>query len=68
MAQELQINIPNDLQILGFDGIATALENNLTTIAQPIQEKGMLVAQVCLGIKAKQSIILNTELIVNTSA
>tara|TARA_R110001583_G_scaffold51161_12_gene159822 strand:+ start:9646 stop:10689 length:1044 start_codon:yes stop_codon:yes gene_type:complete len=68
VATELQINIPNDLQIVGFDGISSALEKGITTIAQPIKEKGTLAAQVCLGIKPQQSIMLNTELIINVSA
>jgi DNA-binding LacI/PurR family transcriptional regulator len=68
VAQELKINIPNDLQIVGFDGISSAIESDLTTILQPIKEKGTLAAEICLGIKPEQSLTLNTELIVNSSA
>ena len=68
VAQELNISIPEELQIVGFDGITTALDKGITTVAQPIKEKGNMAAQLCLGINNYKSIILQTELIINQSA
>jgi DNA-binding LacI/PurR family transcriptional regulator len=68
VAKERHLNIPRDLQIVGFDGIKSALDIGLTTIAQPIKEKGILAAQMCLGIKLRKSMILNAQLIINGSA
>jgi len=68
VANELKIKVPSKLQIVGFDGISTALEQGLTTMVQPIKEKGEIAAQVCLGIKSSESVTLDAQLAINHSA
>jgi DNA-binding LacI/PurR family transcriptional regulator len=68
VASELNIAVPGKLQIVGFDGMANALEKGITTVAQPIKEKGNIAAQVCLGIRKSESVTLLTDLIINHSA
>lgn len=48
---QLGINVPHDVAICGFDGIALTeiTEPELTTVAQPIYEMGSLAAKVLLG-------------------
>lgn len=68
VATELNIAVPGELQIVGFDGITSALEQGITTVGQPIKEKGNIAAQVCLGIRKSASVTLLTNLIINQSA
>jgi DNA-binding LacI/PurR family transcriptional regulator len=68
VAQELQINVPKDLRIVGFDGIPAAQLNGLTTVQQPLAAKGQEAAKMALGIIPYQSIKLASELIIRTSS
>ncbi|WP_198552613.1 substrate-binding domain-containing protein [Psychromonas sp. MB-3u-54] len=68
VASELNITVPGKLQIVGFDGITRALEKGITTVGQPIKEKGNIAAEVCLGIRNSESVTLLTDLIINQSA
>jgi alanine racemase len=51
-AQELALNIPQDLSLMGFDDIAfSALTTPpLTTVRQPIAEKGRVAARMLLNL------------------
>ena len=42
------LDVPRDVSVAGFDGIDAALAAELTTIGQPIVEKGRLAAQLLL--------------------
>ena len=68
VAKELNIAVPSRLQIVGFDGINSALEQGITTVAQPIKEKGNIAAQICLGMRKSESVTLLTNLVINHSA
>ncbi|MCG9627037.1 LacI family DNA-binding transcriptional regulator [Vibrio mediterranei] len=61
-----EINI--DIRIVGFDGIPKAAEAGLTTIQQPIENKGRIAAKMALGQLPYESIQLDTELIIRTSS
>jgi DNA-binding LacI/PurR family transcriptional regulator len=73
-ARELDINIPDDISVVGFDNtiLATIIDPPLTTIAQPIQDMGrkvidLLVKEIHGTKHAKQRIVLLPELIVRKS-
>jgi DNA-binding LacI/PurR family transcriptional regulator len=66
-AEQLGLNVPKDLSIIGFDDIPQAREvrTGLTTIRQPSREKGRIAAQVLLDGKmvGRETILLPTELV-----
>lgn len=62
VAHELNINIPNELKIVGFDGIPEAEIKGLTTIAQPLSEKGRVAAQMALNLIPYESVELPFQL------
>jgi len=49
VARELNIKIPNDLAIVGFDDIDVADHVDLTTIRQHLDESGRLAAEILLS-------------------
>jgi DNA-binding LacI/PurR family transcriptional regulator len=51
-AKKLGINVPEQLSVVGFDNtiVATIIEPNLTTIAQPIQNMGKEVMDLMVSI------------------
>ena len=49
IARQLNINIPNDLALVGFDDIDLAEQADLTTISQYIDESGKLAAEILLS-------------------
>ena len=64
-AEQLGLNVPRDLSIVGFDDIPQAREvgTGLTTIRQPSREKGRLAAHVLLDGKmaGSETILLPTN-------
>lgn len=53
-----------DLSITGYDGIKPALDRGLTTIVQPIEEKGRRTAQLLLAKNPTETqIVLDVELV-----
>jgi len=72
-AETLGIPVPERLSIAGFDDIplATQVRPTLTTVRQPLQEKGQLAARLLLDArlrdKGKREHILETALIVRES-
>ncbi len=49
-AQRLGLSVPTDLSVAGFDGVPTPwLDLELTTVVQPIAEKGRTAAHAVLG-------------------
>lgn len=49
VARQLNIKIPNDVAIVGFDDIDAAEHVDLTTIRQHLDESGRLAAEILLG-------------------
>ncbi|MDO4761020.1 MAG: LacI family DNA-binding transcriptional regulator [Corynebacterium sp.] len=45
-AKQHNIQVPQELSVTGFDGIAPALERSLTTVIQPNKEKGATAGKV----------------------
>ena len=50
VARQLQLRIPQDLAVIGYDDIEAATYMNLTTIRQPLQMSGQLATQVLLNL------------------
>jgi DNA-binding LacI/PurR family transcriptional regulator len=69
-AEHLGLKVPEDVAIVGFDGIplAAQVRPSLTTIQQPLVEKGAIAAEILLGIpNRKTTHILETKLVVRQS-
>jgi LacI family transcriptional regulator len=73
-AHELNIHLPNELSILGYDGVleSSVTFPKLSTIAQPIHEMGHIAAMTLIeqmrGIsKVPRQIVLENTLIVRAS-
>jgi LacI family transcriptional regulator len=71
------ISIPDDLAVVGFDGIAEGAQftPSLTTVSQPLQELGQLAVRELLGLLDEEpgrgvvrSVTLATELVIRESA
>ena len=59
---------PDDVSVCGFDDIAAAAEAGLTTIRQPIAEKGRRVGELLLDPDApSRQILLPIELVARAS-
>lgn len=70
-ARRRGLRIPADLTITGFDGIVEAERAGLTTVRQPVLEKGRAAGRLLLGggePGRPREIILETELIAGTTA
>lgn len=70
-AEHLGLTVPEDISIVGFDDIplASQIRPSLTTIQQPLVEKGEIAAELLLGNTGrKTSRILETRLIVRESS
>lgn len=67
-AKELGLNVPEQLKIVGFDGIAQADSYGLTTVRQPLIEKGRTAANIALGQLPYQSVQLKEEIIIRQSS
>lgn len=63
------IDVPGQLSVVGFDGVPEAATSQppLTTIAQPIREKGRRAAELALRNGPPQQIELPVELVVRAS-
>ncbi|OYO07954.1 LacI family transcriptional regulator [Enemella evansiae] len=61
-ARERGVDVPRELSIVGFDDIPAAGPAGLTTLAQPITERGELVGKLLLDPKRQpRQVILPTE-------
>ena len=74
-AKSLQINVPQNLVVVGFDNIhlSTICDPSITTVSQPRFQMGytageMLYDQVISPQSCPQKILLNTELIIRDSS
>jgi DNA-binding LacI/PurR family transcriptional regulator len=72
-AQERRLHLPRDLSVAGFDDLPDTrhMRPGLTTVRQPVEEKGRLAAEVLVAALAKDCPVnhhmLPTELVVRQS-
>ena len=70
-AQQMDLKVPEDLSIVGFDDIPLAwqIRPRLTTVQQPLIEKGVLAAELLLSKSlTKTAKVLGTRLVVRESS
>jgi DNA-binding LacI/PurR family transcriptional regulator len=71
MAAERSLSVPGQLSVTGFDGVPEATRAGLTTIRQPIREKGRIAGELLLkrGDRGEpKTVILPTELVVGQTS
>jgi DNA-binding LacI/PurR family transcriptional regulator len=62
------LSVPGDISVCGFDDIVAAAEVGLTTVRQPIRERGRRVGELLLDSdRPDRQVLLPIELIVRTS-
>jgi DNA-binding LacI/PurR family transcriptional regulator len=68
-ALHMGLRVPEDLHVVGFDGIAESanIHPSITTIHQQTVEKGRVAAEVFLGLREAKDVVLETELIIRES-
>ena len=71
---ESGLRVPDDIAIIGFDDIDVARQStpSLTTMRQPVQQKGAIAAQLLMDLiegklESPQHILLPTELVIRGS-
>jgi DNA-binding LacI/PurR family transcriptional regulator len=70
-ATEQGRSVPDDLTVTGFDGVPEAERAGLTTVRQPVLEKGRVAGQLLLqrGDRNRpRRVSLPTELIIGTTS
>ncbi len=72
--REAGLRVPEDIAVVGFDDldVATRMSPQLTTIRQPVQQKGAYAARLLIDLieekcSSPQHIVLPTELVVRQS-
>jgi DNA-binding LacI/PurR family transcriptional regulator len=66
-AREAGLRVPEDLSVVGFDDIPSAAWSGLTTVRQPLFDKGEIAGRLLTGGAAEVEVILPVELIVRGS-
>jgi DNA-binding LacI/PurR family transcriptional regulator len=68
-AKRRQINVPNDLSVIGFDDAENAIlvDPPLTTMAQPTTEKGRIAARILFEGGPSKQVVLPARLISRAS-
>lgn len=72
-AHELAVDVPDQLSVVGFDDAppAATAERPLTTVAQPLRERGRLAARLALALTRGEAVVspppLPLELVVRAS-
>jgi DNA-binding LacI/PurR family transcriptional regulator len=63
------LSVPGDVSVIGFDDIAAAATSRppLTTIRQPLVEKGRAAAELLIDPRGRQEIHFGTELVLRAS-
>jgi DNA-binding LacI/PurR family transcriptional regulator len=65
------LRVPQDLSVTGFDGVPDAMRSELTTVRQPVMEKGRTAGKLLVTAKElgkPRRITLETELIVGKTS
>jgi len=65
-AREAGMRVPEDLSVVGFDDVPAAAPAGLTTVRQPLFEKGAIAGRL-LSERAADEVILPVELVVRAS-
>jgi DNA-binding LacI/PurR family transcriptional regulator len=71
LAQERGLAVPENLTITGFDGVPEAVRAGLTTVRQPVREKGRIAGELLLqrGERTEpKSVVLPTELVTGSTS
>jgi DNA-binding LacI/PurR family transcriptional regulator len=71
VARQLGLWVPDELTVTGFDDVPDAEEAGLTTIRQPMLEKGRVAGQLLLDEgerPAARHVVLPTELVIRNSS
>lgn len=68
-ALQMGLRVPEDLQVVGFDGIPEAenLHPTITTVHQQSVEKGRVAAELFLGLREAKDVMLDTEVVIRES-
>ena len=66
-AREAGVRVPEDLSVVGFDDIPAAARSHLTTVRQPLSEKGEAAGRLLTEGAADREVILPVELVVRGS-
>lgn len=68
-ALHMGIAVPEELQVVGFDGIpeSETFHPSITTIYQQTVAKGRVAAQMFLGLRTPEDVELETELVIRES-
>lgn len=68
-ALHMGIRVPEELQVVGFDGIpeSETFHPSITTVYQQTVSKGQIAAEIFLGLRESKDVELETELIVRES-
>jgi len=69
VAQQMGLRVPEDVRVVGFDGIPESanIHPTITTVHQQNVEKGRIAAELFLGLREAKDEILHTELIIRES-
>ncbi len=69
VALQMGLRVPEDIQVVGFDGIPEAanLHPSITTVHQQSVEKGHVAAELFLGLREAKSVELESDLIIGES-
>ena len=70
-ATQQGLSVPADLTVTGFDGVPEAVRAGLTTVRQPMREKGRVAGELLLerGERSRsQRVVLPTELLVGVTS
>jgi DNA-binding LacI/PurR family transcriptional regulator len=70
LASERGLSVPGQLSVTGFDGVPEATRAGLTTVRQPVMDKGRTAGELLLqrGDRTEpKTVVLPTELVVGTT-
>jgi DNA-binding LacI/PurR family transcriptional regulator len=66
-ARELGLDVPGDVSITGFDDVPQATDADLTTVRQPLVEKGREAGRLLMEQNTEREVVLPLELVVRGS-
>ena len=69
VALQMGLRVPEDLQVVGFDGIPESanLHPSITTVHQQSETKGKIAAELFLGLREAKDVVLETEIVIRES-